>query len=369
MKNGAAPPDWSAPKPAVGLSVCRIQGGTKMSPRTARLSRYSLIFWMCASLAGLSQTVAHADALYSVTDVGAANPSAAYLSGQSQLDPSGNYLSGLSPSQQAAFQAGSFDVYAHPGTGFNTSSTNPDYSPTGDPRSVQMVTGNNIGEFAGRGGVFLPQGYVATELLLYVPGQHAVPTGGHDQEMEASGYVYNLPLPASFGDNFYGTVARVKDRSLVTYNYQSPTATINASAGTWTPYISGPGSGTDLGTLGGASAVANALNNSNQVVGWSQTASGAQHAFLYSNGTMQDLNLLIPPLSGITLISGVGIDSAGDIVAYGTNSSGQTNEYFLTPLAVPAPEPSTLAIWGLITAVAAGRMAKRNARKERSKPN
>ena len=38
---------------------------------------------------------------------------------------------------------------------------------------------------------------------------------------------------------------------------------------------------------------------------------------------MQDLNLLIPPLSGITLTSAVGIDAAGDIVAYGTDASGQ----------------------------------------------
>ncbi len=71
---------------------------------------------------------------------------------------------------------------------------------------------------------------------------------------------------------------------------------------------------------------------------------------------MQDLNLLIPPLSGITLTSAVGIDSAGEIVAFGTDASGQTNEYFLTPLESAVPEPSTFAIMGLmIVAVAARR--------------
>ena len=50
----------------------------------------------------------------------------------------------------------------------------------------------------------------------------------------------------------------------------------------------------NLGTLGGGNSVAAALNNANDVVGWSQIASGAQHAFLYMNGTMQDLNLMIP---------------------------------------------------------------------------
>jgi probable HAF family extracellular repeat protein len=105
------------------------------------------------------------------------------------------------------------------------------------------------------------------------------------------------------------------------------------------------GSDTSPGTLGGGSAAASALNNSNQVVGWSQTTSGATHAFLYSNGAMQDLNLLIPPLSGITLISAGAIDSAGDIVAYGTNATGQTEEYLLSPRQfTPAPEPTTLAL-------------------------
>jgi len=112
-----------------------------------------------------------------------------------------------------------------------------------------------------------------------------------------------------------------------------------------------------LGSLGGVNGAAYALNNSNQVVGWSQIASGTQHAFLYSNGTMQDLNLLIPPLSGITLTSAVGIDSAGEIVAFGTDASGQTNEYFLTPLESPVPEPSTLAIMSLMIVAVAARQA------------
>ena len=100
-----------------------------------------------------------------------------------------------------------------------------------------------------------------------------------------------------------------------------------------------------LGNLGGTNGVVNALNNASQVVGWSQVASGAQHAFLYSNGTMQDLNLLIPPISGITLITAVGIDDSGRIAAYGTDSSGRTEEFLLTPAAVP--EPSSLAILDL----------------------
>jgi probable HAF family extracellular repeat protein len=105
--------------------------------------------------------------------------------------------------------------------------------------------------------------------------------------------------------------------------------------------------------LGRSCAVANARNNSNEVVAWSQIASGARHAFLYANGTMQNLNLLIPPTSGITLVDAVEIDASGQIVAVGTDASGQTDEFLLTPQTVPAPEPSTIMVFTfLILAIA-----------------
>ncbi len=46
---------------------------------------------------------------------------------------------------------------------------------------------------------------------------------------------------------------------------------------------------TDLGTLGGSYSYAYGINDSGQVVGGAATASGAQHAFLYSGGSMTDL--------------------------------------------------------------------------------
>ncbi len=68
---------------------------------------------------------------------------------------------------------------------------------------------------------------------------------------------------------------------------------------------------------------------------------------------MQDLNSLIPSSSGIVLTSAVGIDAAGEIVAYGTNASGQVHEFFLTPADSPVPEPSTLAVmFSMIVALA-----------------
>jgi probable HAF family extracellular repeat protein len=50
----------------------------------------------------------------------------------------------------------------------------------------------------------------------------------------------------------------------------------------------------DLGTLGGknTSSVAFAVNNEGQIVGWSETRSGREHAFLWQNGKMRDLGTL-----------------------------------------------------------------------------
>src|SRR6516165_8387490 len=70
--------------------------------------------------------------------------------------------------------------------------------------------------------------------------------------------------------------------------------------GRWCPSGYNP---TDLGTLGGTSSLANAINNATpaQVVGWADTASAEQHAFRWTQGgtngvptnkQMQDLGTL-----------------------------------------------------------------------------
>lgn len=45
----------------------------------------------------------------------------------------------------------------------------------------------------------------------------------------------------------------------------------------------------DLGTLGGTSSEAFSINDNGQITGISTTASGEQHAFVWTNGSMQDL--------------------------------------------------------------------------------
>lgn len=64
-----------------------------------------------------------------------------------------------------------------------------------------------------------------------------------------------------------------------------------------------------LGTLGGATSSANALNDHGQIVGSSQIGDGNVHAFVYSGGAMQDLGTL----GGFNSVA-TGINNRGQIV-------------------------------------------------------
>jgi probable HAF family extracellular repeat protein len=65
------------------------------------------------------------------------------------------------------------------------------------------------------------------------------------------------------------------------------------------------------------------------VVGRSQNAGSEMRAFLYS-GSMLDLNSLLPPGSGWTLVDATGINNAGQITGTGL-SQGQVRAFLLTP--------------------------------------
>jgi probable HAF family extracellular repeat protein len=122
------------------------------------------------------------------------------------------------------------------------------------------------------------------------------------------------------------------------------------------------GTATDLGTFGGPQASAAAINNNGQVAGWAQTSTDADHGFLYSNGTMtdlglnffpaaindngvivggneiysggtlQDLNNLIPPGSPYQIMYATGINNNGQIVADATDTAtSQRHALLLNP--------------------------------------
>ena len=93
---------------------------------------------------------------------------------------------------------------------------------------------------------------------------------------------------------------------------------------------------TDIGTLGGAASEGLAVNASGQVVGWANTAAGAQDGFLYTGGQMLDLNSLLDASDAATytISSATAINDSGQIVANGTDvATGQIVALLLNPVA------------------------------------
>jgi probable HAF family extracellular repeat protein len=103
----------------------------------------------------------------------------------------------------------------------------------------------------------------------------------------------------------------------------------------------------DLGTLpGDSSSVARSINDSGQVVGESCKDPGPGrpadcHAFLWQNGTLSDLNDLIPPGSRSPLGIATAINNAGQIVAIGgPDLYYSPRAILLTPDSSPLPAPA-----------------------------
>lgn len=88
---------------------------------------------------------------------------------------------------------------------------------------------------------------------------------------------------------------------------------------------------THFGSLGTTFSLANGVNNRGQVVGRSVAPNGDDHAFVWSDGVMVDLNDEIPGGSGWTLIEAESINGSGQISGYGI-VNGQTHAFLLTPI-------------------------------------
>jgi probable HAF family extracellular repeat protein len=84
----------------------------------------------------------------------------------------------------------------------------------------------------------------------------------------------------------------------------------------------------DLGTLGGRSSSAWAINNLGQVVGVSSDTSSRERAYLWQNGTMADLNTLLPANSGWELTGAFFINDKSQIVGTGV-FQGQASWYLM----------------------------------------
>jgi probable HAF family extracellular repeat protein len=103
-----------------------------------------------------------------------------------------------------------------------------------------------------------------------------------------------------------------------------------AGNGAFRAFLSTDSRMTSLGTLGGANSSANGINALGQVAGESDVAAGVEHAFLWQESGITDLNNLIPAGSGWELNRALSISDGGEIAGSGARN-GETHGFLLTP--------------------------------------
>ncbi len=118
-----------------------------------------------------------------------------------------------------------------------------------------------------------------------------------------------------------------------------------------------------LPSFGGGQGAPLGINDLGQIVGFSTTPLGYSHAFVSNGVQLTDLNTLIAPGSGFLLDNATAINSLGQIVGQAEDAQLKTHEYILTPTANPVPEPTTLALFLIVTFGAAARGLVRRGRK------
>jgi probable HAF family extracellular repeat protein len=155
-------------------------------------------------------------------------------------------------------------------------------------------------------------GFIAGDADSSASGRQAV-------EWNSSGAITALPQPA----NTLQSQAFAVDSSGVAVGDVISETDGKSHAMMWAN-----GKATELspGTLIGFNSVANSINDSGVIVG----GGDADHGFVYQNGAMTDLNTLIAPTAGLTLLAATGINSKG-VIAGSATLNGQDVGYILTP--------------------------------------
>ncbi len=161
-------------------------------------------------------------------------------------------------------------------------------------------------------------------------GQKATAQGSSTQQaffLDNEGTWHNIGPEAGYTDSF---ATALNDAGQIAGYSQVTTGSGLGGVATTGAFLYSQGTLQDLGTLGGSDSVATSLNASGWVAGYSTTSTGSSsptHAFLYSKGSMTDLGTL----SGSTNSYATGVNDSGQVVGYATKNSdlGYTTQAFV----------------------------------------
>jgi hypothetical protein len=161
----------------------------------------------------------------------------------------------------------------------------------------------------------------------------------------ANATVYNSE---AMGINDAGEFVVNSDQAICTKRLGPPsfkTISFVCQGTIWNPMVFSATGVTTLPALGPYGALASAIDYWGDVVGSSQTSTGAQHAFVNLYGATSDINGHVSNSAGWTFLQAYDINDNGQIVALGWNSANGTYDtVLLTPQIVKQPPPIGLSV-------------------------